>query len=73
MTQRGFSLPYCDSVLLSPQSKSVSVAAQVFPAFHVGKSDVWNGMSNTLFSAENADECNNALQSFPVPEIAEGI
>lgn len=26
-----------------------------------------------LFSAENADGCNNASQSFPIPEIAEGI
>lgn len=56
-----------------PQSERVSVAAQVFSAFHMGKSDAWHGINNMLFSAENTDGCNNASQSFPIPEIAEGI
>lgn len=39
----------------------------------MGKSDAWHKINNRLFSAENADGCRSALQSFPVPEIAEGI
>lgn len=43
-----------------PQSKKLFVAMHVF-RLHAGESGARHGLNYMLFSAENADGCNNTL------------